>query len=161
MPFRSVNRRGSAAYDRDLHRHHLLPRQLASRRCFGRFCADIGPALAMDDFRSNGLLLPATESAVLRTALPLHRGPHPAYSAMVFERVGAIEGCWARHRLADGDLARRVALQRLGALRDDLRLQLIDRRRPLKLNRADPLGSDKDFSELDAMAELLWAATGD
>lgn len=142
-----------------MHRHHLLPRQLASRGALKALCGALGPALGLDDFRVNGMLLPSCEAAVWRTGLPLHRGPHPAYSAMVFERVGAIEASWARLHLRDRDAAGRQALAALGALRQRLRLELLDRRRPLRLNRSDPLGSDLDYSGLDAMAELLWGAT--
>jgi hypothetical protein len=40
-----------------------------------------------------------------------------------------------------------------------LRRRLLDQHRRLRLNRHDPLGSGHDFSELDAMAALLWPAT--
>jgi hypothetical protein len=39
-----------------------------------------------------------------------------------------------------------------------LRRQLLAQRRRVLLNRKDPLGIGFDFSELDAMAEMLWAA---
>ena len=32
--------------------------------------------IGFDDFRSNGLLLPANDTAAVRIGLPLHRGPH-------------------------------------------------------------------------------------
>ena len=44
-----------------------------------------------DDFRRNGLLLPANDAAAIRLGLPLHRGPHHSYNELVFERVGQIE----------------------------------------------------------------------
>lgn len=62
IAFRAVNRRGAPGYDPSLQRHHLLPRQLLSRRCFGRMFALIGrERVGFDDFRTNGLLLPANE----------------------------------------------------------------------------------------------------
>lgn len=42
IAFRSVNRRGAPGYDPSLQRHHLLPRQLLSRRCFGPLFERIG-----------------------------------------------------------------------------------------------------------------------
>jgi hypothetical protein len=36
---------------------------------------------------------------------------------------------------------------------------LLDQHRRLTLNRRDPFRSEADFSELDAMADLLWPAT--
>jgi hypothetical protein len=77
IAFRAVNRRDAPGYDPSLQRHHLLPRQLLSRRCFGPMFDVIGREQSrFDDFRANGLLLPATEQATLRTGMPLHRGPH-------------------------------------------------------------------------------------
>ncbi|MFZ9396072.1 MAG: hypothetical protein ACO25F_08435 [Erythrobacter sp.] len=51
------------------------------------------------------------------------------------------------------------ALLQLALLQAQLRLQLLAERDRLVLNRRDPLGSGFDFSELDAMAEVLWNAT--
>lgn len=50
------------------------------------------------------------------------------------------------------------AYQRLELLQRALRRRLLDQQRRLLLNRKDPLGSGLDFSELDAMADLLWPA---
>lgn len=75
LPFRAVNCRGKPGYDPALQRHHLLPRQLLSKRCFGRMFDSIGVRrIGFDDFRANGLLLPATESSALKMGMPLHRG---------------------------------------------------------------------------------------
>jgi hypothetical protein len=78
---------------------------------------------------------------------------------MVFERVGQIESGWARRRLRKSDDALEDALMRLALLQRALRRRLLAERRRLRLNRADPLGSGRDFTELDAMAELLWRET--
>ena len=51
------------------------------------------------------------------------------------------------------------ALMRLALPQRALRRRLLAERRRLRLNRADPLGSGRDFAELDAMAELLWRET--
>jgi hypothetical protein len=93
LPFRAVNRFVSADYDPALQRHHLLPCQIHSRRCFARMLGQLDPvALGFDDFRRNGMLLPARHEAARRLGLPLHRGSHRDYSALVIERVGQIEG---------------------------------------------------------------------
>lgn len=115
--------------------------------------------LNFDDFRRNGLLLPANDGAVIKIGLPLHRGPHRDYNALVIERVGQIEASWSANRLRTPDAALRDALERLELLQRALRRRLLDQRRRLVLNRRDPLGSGVDFSELDAMADLLWPAT--
>lgn len=159
LPFRAVNRRGQPGHDPALQRHHLLPRQLLNRDCFGSMFAALGrERIGFDDFRINGLLLPASEHAARRTALPLHRGPHRDYNAMVIERVGCVEKVWAEKRRLDAETAARDAMHRLQLLQKALRRRLLDEARPLLLNRRDPVAADLDFSDLDAMAEALWRA---
>ncbi|WP_252257683.1 AHH domain-containing protein [Erythrobacter aurantius] len=143
-----------------MQRHHLLPRQLLGRQCFGRMFAAIGRgSIRFDDFRANGLLLPATEKASMRTSLPLHRGPHHRYNEMVIERVGAIEANWATTRRQSPEVAAEEAVFRLALLQRALRRRLLAERNRIILNRNDPLGTGFDFTELDAMAEALWAAS--
>jgi hypothetical protein len=159
ITFRSVNCPGTPDYDPGLQRHHLLPRQLLSRDCFGVMFESIGRGSAgFDDFRANGLLLPATEKATIRTGMPLHRGPHRRYNEVVIARVGRIEERWSLVRRYDDAAALAEALLRLHLLQDALRQRLLAQRRRVLLNRNDPLGTGFDFSELDAMAESLWAA---
>lgn len=160
IAFRSVNRRGRLGYDPELQRHHLLPRQLLSSRCFGPMFEILSPQrVGFDDFRMNGLLLPATEKATVRTGMPLHRGPHRRYNEVVMERVGRIEESWTKQRRARPDGALIEAGERLSLLQRALRRHLLNGARKPVLNRSDPLGSGFDFTELDAMAESLWAAT--
>jgi hypothetical protein len=163
IPFRSVNRRGDPGHDPELQRHHLLPLQLLSEGCFGTMFEAVGlGAGRFDDFRANGLLLPASEEATLRTGMPLHRGPHRIYNEMVIARVGRIEQDWSGQRLGNPEAALRQALMRLGLLQAALRRRLMDQmRQRLLLNSKDPLRMQVDFSELDAMADALWGATGD
>ena len=160
IPFHKVNRRGAEDYDPGLQRHHLLPRQLLGRRCFGPMFERVGrQRVGFDDFRLNGLLLPATERATMRTGMPLHRGPHRRYNEVVIERVGRIERSWSQIRQCDERAALEEALMRLSLLQSALRRQLLQQRRRILLNRKDPLGTGFDFTELDAMAEALWAST--
>ena len=143
-----------------MQRHHLLPRQILSRGCFvGLFGALGRERVDFDDFRRNGLLLPANDSAAVRIGLPLHRGPHRDYNAMVTERVGGIEAGWSAHRLKAPEIALREAYHGLEQLQQALRRELLDQQRRIRLNRKDPLGTGLDFSELDAMADLLWPTT--
>ncbi|OBV11822.1 AHH domain-containing protein [Erythrobacter dokdonensis] len=159
IAFRAVNRRDQPGYDPALQRHHLLPRQLLSRRCFGAMFEALGrERVGFDDFRANGLLLPAREEASARTGMPLHRGPHHRYNEVVIARVGRIEQSWAQERLRSDQEALCDALMRLQLLQGALRRQLLAQRRRILLNRRDPLGTGFDFTELDAMAEALWSA---
>lgn len=162
LAFRSVNRKDAPGYQPGMQRHHLLPNQLLSKRCFAPLFEAAGrDRLGFDDFRANGLLLPAKDEAALKMRLPLHRGPHRDYNAMVAERVGQIEAHWSQTRLAAPEIALDQALMRLDLLQRALRRRLLQpERAPVRLNRQDPLGSGLDFGELDAMAEALWAASG-
>jgi hypothetical protein len=160
IAFRSVNRAGTPEHDPGLQRHHLLPRQLLRRACFGRLFDAIGhDAIGFSDFRLNGLLLPAAESAAMRLALPLHRGPHRSYNEMVIERVGEIEQSWSASRTRAPEVALGQASMRLALLQRSLRDNLLGGRRQFLLSRKCPLGDDSDFAELDAMAEKLWLGT--
>ena len=144
-----------------MQRHHLLPRQLLVQRAFGPLFASIGrERLGFDDFRMNGLLLPSCDNAAVRVALPLHRGPHRIYNAMVAERLGQIEAAWSDLRLKAPEIALDQALMRLGLIQRALRRRLLSERRRLTLNRHDPLAREVDFTQLDAMAEVLWEGTG-
>lgn len=158
LPFRTVNRRDSGDYDPGLQRHHILPRELLAKRCFGQMFDAMGrDRIGFDDFRVNGLLLPASDAAALRMALPLHRGPHRAYNGMVMERVGQIERVWAKRRLRAPESAREEALMRLSLLQAALRRRLLEPAgRWPALSRHDPRGKSPNFAELDAMADMLW-----
>ena len=159
IPFGAVNRAGRPGHVAGLQRHHLLPRVLMGQACFVRLLEALGCRAGLDDFRRNGMLLPATEGAAVRMGLPLHRGPHRTYSDMVRERLGGIETGWVASSRRDADAAGHAALRDLAALQAELRRSLLDPQRTLRLNRSDPLGGGTDFTRLDAMAESLWGAT--
>jgi len=159
LVFRSVNRIGQPGHNPGLQRHHLLPLQMIGIPSLGNLLNRLGlDRLGMHDFRRNGLLLPAREDAARRIGLPLHRGPHRSYSEMVMERSGQIEAGWNRARKASPLIADRDALMRFDLLQRALRRRLLDPARWSRcpLNRRDPA---LDFSNLDAMAELLWGTT--
>lgn len=145
-----------------MQRHHLLPRQLLRADCYGALFDALGKcAIGFDDFRANGMLLPSSNSAALRTGLPLHRGPHRLYNEVVAERVARVEANWTRQKIRAPTVARHEALMRLKLLQRALRRRLTLRERGggLLLNRKDPFRADVDFAALDAMAESLWRAT--
>jgi len=159
--FRTVNRIGQPGYRPDMQRHHLLPRQLRDAASFGALFAALGSdAVGFDDFRTNGLLLPASARAALETGLPLHRGPHRIYNQLVAERLGQVEAGWRASHLRCPEGARVEALMRLTLLQQALRKRLIRREGRLAwLNRKDPFRPGIDFTEMDALAEALWAAS--
>ena len=161
LPFSRVNRAGEPGHQAGMQRHHLLPTQLLSARCFGLMFERIGrDHVGFDDFRRNGLLLPANERSAVRIGLPLHRGPHRHYNEMVVERVGQVEEGWSAMRPRAPEIALEQALMRLTLLQSALRRRLLADTRRLRLNRFDPLGTGRDFSQIDALVEDLWCETG-
>jgi hypothetical protein len=117
LSFRAVNRRDAPGYEPGLQRHHILPRQILSRASFHQLLDAVGrERLHFDDFRHNGLLLPANDSAAVRIGLPLHRGPHRDYNALVMERVGQIEAHWSARRPYVPEVALAEALEGLRQL---------------------------------------------
>jgi hypothetical protein len=161
LPFRAVNGADAPDYDPGMQRHHLLPRQLLSQRCFGRLFDVIGrERLGFEDFRANGLLLPACDTAALRIGLPMHRGPHRDYNALVIERVGQVEQRWAVLRYRAPEVALDEAVQRITLLQRALRRRLLSpKRKPIMLNRFDPMRQEVSFAEIDAFVDMLWAET--
>lgn len=158
LPFAAVNRAGTPGYDHQLQRHHLLPRQLLRHGSLSRMFSQLDRAvIGFDDFRRNGLLLPATEAASTRHGLPLHRGPHRRYNELVIERTGGIEARWSRLRQRDPDRAQEEAAMRLRLLQGGLRRLLISGAGSARrLNRNDPLGTARDFALLDSIVDDLW-----
>ncbi|WP_225207211.1 AHH domain-containing protein [Novosphingobium huizhouense] len=165
LPFRAVNQPGLPGYNPGLQRHHVLPRQLATTPALAAMMDSLGVDVGIDDFRRNGLLLPATDSEAERMALPLHRGPHREYSDLVLERVGQVERRWARARRRNPELATREALMRMDCIQRALRRRLLDPARweGPALHRNDPTRARReralDYADLDAMAVLLWQET--
>lgn len=163
LPFHGVNMRGCASFLPGMQRHHLIPCQVARSRAFQRMVAAIGEKrIGCDDFRRNGLLLPATEAACRRSGMPLHRGPHRIYNDMVASRIALIERDWRKTSPGQAEAAAQAALMRIGLLQGALRRRLLaSGRRRMLLSTRDPLGHGLDFTELDAMADQLWADTAE
>ena len=156
-----VNKSGSSGYISGFQKHHILPLALERKHDL-QDLAERGCKHQIDlrDFRSNGVLLPATEDQSQRTGLPLHRGPHPAYSEMVETRLASIQTRWQSAKRSSPISAQSDRLLRVDLLLKALRKKLMTRAagRTL-LNKKCPLGAGKDFTELDDMADSLWSST--
>lgn len=161
LSFHAVNRPHRPGFDPGLQRHHLLPRQLQALRCFDRMLDALGhQTVGFDDFRRNGMLLPARDEAAVRLGLPLHCGPHRRYNELVIARVRLIEQGWAELQPREPFAAREAALLRLHLLQRALRRRLFETwSGSFRLNRRDPRSALRDFAELDAMAAQLWPET--
>jgi hypothetical protein len=136
----------------DHQRHHLIPVAVFSSRHFAIDFARVKRATGFDpsDFRTNGIFLPSTEIAAIKTKQPLHRGPHPRYSDAVAGQVAAIfrdkAGC-------SGDAIRQHGLLR--NLQSSLYHSLSSNRCNIILNRRDPLARQVDFRCLDQDLAML------
>lgn len=157
IAFCRVNRRGQPDYRPERQRHHLLPMALFRRKQFRQFFADLAPVgFTFDDFATNGLLLPTTEIEALRWGMPLHRGPHPRYNALILMRAENIRAtyAWSRRRFWD----RLDCLQRLRLLQNAVRRALLGSSAfPVSLHQRDPMRSRLDFGTIDEMIEKAWA----
>ena len=158
LPFWAVNQPGSPGYRPGMQRHHILPRAALYQPFVQHLLDCVGrERMAIDDFRSNGLLLPAVEQAAQVLGLPLHRGPHARYNEVVLARLGQLEAGWQRHRLHDPERAAAELLMRMRLLQATLRRALLQRSPGcVQLNHSDPAWHTVDFSDLDAMADSLW-----
>ncbi|MDB5715731.1 MAG: hypothetical protein JWO15_3128 [Sphingomonadales bacterium] len=86
-----VNTRGSREYMEGWQRHHLIPQQCtrdARTRSFFSAMHDVG--FRLNDFRTNGILLPSTHAQAALARLPVHSGPHPEYNLKIIDAVGFI-----------------------------------------------------------------------
>lgn len=94
------------------HAHHLIPKQVAGRRYFAQFMIDLKCAgLNPDDFEGNGIYLPYSERLGEIFQLPVHRGAHPLYNAMVSHHVAGL----MHFPVDDAVLAMRMLQQQLRA----------------------------------------------
>lgn len=101
------------------HAHHLIPKQIADYRYFAPFFVPLLSAgLNLDNFVENGMLLPHTESLGELFELPVHRGPHPQYTAMVSHHIASLMHLSthdALHAIAALQCSLRAGLRRAGS----------------------------------------------
>jgi A nuclease family of the HNH/ENDO VII superfamily with conserved AHH len=110
---------------KDFQKHHLIPVEVFASRSFEPLFSKIG-ALGFDpqDFNTNGLWLPCTETMAMESGLPLHRGSHRRYNILVSEcvaaltRPGAYKSCVPRTTI---EIAKKISFLQ-GSLRRTLLL---------------------------------------
>ncbi len=130
---------------RGYQRHHLIPVNIIGRRAFESLFGSVS-TVGFDprDFLSNGLLLPATDEIALATGMPLHRGPHRHYDALVAEYLGEISNDTRCGTVMPGI----PAFRRLSELQGTLRRALCNGATPM-LNRNDPRATTTALCKLD------------
>ena len=112
---------------------------------------------ALENFRRNGLMLPAYEGAALMSGHALHRGPHQGYSDVLAARVEQVRRHFAMQAPGDLRSARCTAVMRLRLLQDTTRRALTDRHGAgFWLNRRDPMRLFVDRPYLDEAIERLF-----
>jgi hypothetical protein len=90
-PFASVNSRGSANYLDGWHKHHVFTSQCRNDRELNLlFVAMEARGVSLNDFRFNGMLLPAVEKESRRANLPLHVVGHKLYNKGLLEHLHQI-----------------------------------------------------------------------
>ena len=117
-----VNTRGSPDFAEGWQRHHIIPKQcLSNARTKDFLSAMSGIGFRVNDFTTNGILLPSTSAEAASANLPIHSGPHPEYNAKM---IDAIE-CIARqfHFAEDGGEAQ-AALSQVRLVQARLRVSM-------------------------------------
>lgn len=138
--------------------HHLIPVGVFANHAFAKAFEAVRPdGFDVRCFLRNGLYLPATELAALRSGLPLHRGPHRRYNELVAYRVAAIFRDFPS--ISYKKAAREDAVERLHLLAGALRTGLCRSQLWILLNQRDPLNTDVNFDHLDSACDAIWLAT--
>jgi A nuclease family of the HNH/ENDO VII superfamily with conserved AHH len=129
------------------HCHHIIPIEVVQKRSLAII---IGKARSVgfndDDFETNGMLLPSVVRNAVSFRLPLHRGSHPQYNALVAERISGMN--W---------LSPRETKARLFQLQSTLKYGLRLPASNLLGGSRDPLRSHGDFRKIDGEIDRLWA----
>lgn len=140
-------------------RHHLVPIAVLHRPQMAAMFEHLQrEGFALQQFGRNGLMLPASEAAAIRSGHALHRGPHHGYSDVIAARVERVRAHFETQAVADPWLARRTAIMRLALLQDVMRRALTDRHGGgFWLNRRDPMRLFADRPYLDEAIDALFA----
>lgn len=140
-------------------RHHLVPIALLHRPQMADLFEHLRrEGFSLQQFGRNGLILPASEAAAVRSGHALHRGPHRGYSDVITARVERIRTHFEAQVAIDPSLARRTAVMRLALLQDVMRRALTDRHGSgFWLNRRDPMRLFADRPYLDEAIDALFA----
>ena len=155
---RSFKRLSGASVISGFQSHHLIPVGVFANHAFAKAFEAVRPdGFDVRCFPRNGVFLPATELAAMRSGLPLHRGPHRRYNELVAYRVAAIFRdlpC-----IYDQRTAREDAVERLHLLTGALRTGLYGSQLRISLNQRDPLNTAVNFDHIDSACDAIWLAT--
>lgn len=131
-------------------RHHLIPLEIVRKPHFRDLFNTVrSKGFNPNDFRTNGMWLPATEELTVEYGLAMHRGPHPQYSELVSDWIAQLTHAKNHHPQELKHFL--LLLQR--------RLRHFLKMRPscVLLNRNDPLSLRKGFCSIDDGIDRLWS----
>jgi hypothetical protein len=132
------------------HCHHIIPVEVAQKRSLALIMAQARYAgFDIDDFTSNGMLLPSIERNAIAFSLPLHRGPHPHYNAYVADQIGR----WNRLRPTE-------VRARLSHLQGGIAKLLRGNFNLVQSSDRTFLRPNADFRKIDHAIDALWADAG-
>ncbi len=154
VPFASVNRPDMPNYREGWVRHHLHSLQCMRDAALAPFLLAMrSDGFHMDDFATNGVLLPALPSQSILSGQPLHLGGHPNYNAQIIDELHFIRSFCESIR--PDSQRRRLALRGLRGSQDRTR-HAITRQRCGHVDRVILNGPTDD--DLDALIDRLIAA---
>jgi A nuclease family of the HNH/ENDO VII superfamily with conserved AHH len=156
IPFAAVNHRSMANYREGWVRHHLHPLQClreAQLRPFLLAMRDDG--YLIDDFATNGILLPTLPSQSILTGQPLHAGGHPNYNAQILDELNFIR-VFCESVRSDSQ-RRKMAMRALRGSQERAH-RAIARQRSGHVDRVKLRG--KTDVDLDRTLDRLFAGTG-
>ncbi|CAN5267258.1 hypothetical protein BH09PSE3_BH09PSE3_06310 [soil metagenome] len=94
-------------------------------RTRGFFKAMHNVGFRLNDFVTNGILLPSTYAQALAARLPVHSGPHPEYNLKIIDAVGSIA---RRFNFADDPHEAHAALSHVRLVQARLRVSMYQER---------------------------------
>ncbi len=88
IAFASVNKPGQSGYREGWVRHHVHPMQCMRDATLAPFLSSMrDDGFHLDDFETNGILLPALPSQSIVSGQPLHLGGHPNYNVQIIDEL--------------------------------------------------------------------------
>ena len=156
VPFGAVNLSHDRTYREGWVRHHLVPLQSLRDLTLQPFLSSLGEdGFHMDDFHTNGILLPTLQSVGKFAGLPVHFGGHPNYNARIIDELQAIRGICESIRA--GSRRREIALIGVRGLQRRLR-DVIANQRSGHVDRV--VLSGRTDGDLDALIDRMIAQKG-
>jgi hypothetical protein len=147
-----VNTRGSLEFVEGWQRHHLIPQQcIRDARTRSFFSVMHGQGFRLNDFSTNGILLPTTHVQAALSRLPVHSGPHPEYNLKIIDAIGLLAN---RFNFANCPREAHAALSHVRLIQARLRVFMYQDR-PIPIDRIETLTLAKSSRVIDRATDTL------